>query len=267
MEISNYEPIRQEILDRIAGKYIESRTGLHQSELIYCLTKSYYKRMMGDGMKPSDKDILTWIVGLGLEEVLLEQPIEEDSIEDQKQPIIKAFLNKLKKLQIKLTRKNRPEGKEVDGVSISPDYHSEHLNVFAELKTTRAYYNKEGEPTKGYPFGWIKQIMGYAYAFNVTKFTLVVYQIIQAQMFGKLIEFTQDELNKFWHEYILPRKKILETSLKEKLPPEPFKHNETWECNNCNMRMICEVITTRKGQFIPASVMSPIHMEGEEYDA
>ena len=57
--------------------------------------------------------------------------------------------------------------------------------------------------------------------------------------------FEQEELEKFWHHYVLPRKQVLEEAFAAReegklLPPKPFGFNESYECNNCPRIIMCE---------------------------
>ena len=216
MEIVDSPELRTEIIKRIAKKFNiggsdeERRENIHASDLIYCLTLSYWKKMTSKLQLHTEKKVLQFAAGLGLEEVLLE---DDDS-------------------------NNRPAPLEVDGIILSADY--EYEGRVGELKTTRAYFNKEGEPSKGYSKGWLKQMAAYAYAHKTQEYYLAVFQIIQAEIFAKKVTFEEQELLDFWNGFMLPRKKALEDALAEGKPPQPFAYNAMWECKNCPMSMTCE---------------------------
>lgn len=230
MEIFDNPTIEKEIISRIKQKFnlqVRSRQGIHLSDLIYCLTKAYWNYKYSKA-EISDDNALIFAIGLGLEKVLLE---------DESNP-------------------NRPLSKIVDNISLSSDYLLHIIDALGELKTTRAYYNKDNQPTKGYPMGWIKQMAGYSYAYNQDKYMLAVFQIISAKIIGKEFRFSKDELDKFWNEYIIPRRNILAYAKNNNQIPEPFKYNEPWECNNCSFKLACDAIKNT-GAYTPCTEPLP----------
>ena len=52
--------------------------------------------------------------------------------------------------------------------------------------------------------------------------------------------FTQEELEEFWQEYVIPRRDELQKALDEGVPPEAFSWNEDWECAKCEHLLLCE---------------------------
>lgn len=235
MEIYNNPTMQHEIISRVKQKHnLQTRTrpGLHISDLIYCLTKKYWS-VKQPNVEIIDDDALMFAVGLGLERVLL----EDSDI------------------------RNRPGMVSVDGIYFSADYLIKLNNTLGELKTTRASYNKDGEPSKGYPATWIRQIAGYCYAYGVVKFNLAVYQVIQAKLYTKQINFTQQELDEYWSRYVIPRRDIINNALSVNLPPEPYKYNESWECARCPYQMMCAstMLAAKHGvvNYIPATEPMP----------
>src|SRR3990167_10345147 len=120
MQVSIDEKFRAELLQRIKERYKlqgQHRAGTHLSDLIYCLTKSYWKKTVGVVL--TDSEVLLFAVGLGLETVLLE------NVDDT----------------------HRPEPVVLDGIVLSPDYISD--GTLGELKSTRLYFAKGSiEPSK-----------------------------------------------------------------------------------------------------------------------
>ena len=223
MEIIDDSTIVNEITKRIKRKFHlfdNKRVDIHISDLIYCITKKYWKDTQ-PATQILDDDALMFSIGLGLERVLLE--------DDANNP-------------------NRPPVIAVDGVFFNGDYElTINEDELGELKTTRAYYNKDNVPTHGYPNGWVKQIAGYAYAYKKTNYHLAVFQVISAKLIGKQFKFTQDELDLYWKDYILPRRKAyLEARLYNK-PPQPFRYNDgEWECNRCAFQLNCAMSIVNK---------------------
>ncbi len=219
MKIQNNPTISDEVLTRIRKKWFKTapgmREGIHLSDLNYCITKSYWQKIMPT-TQPNDNTILTWVIGLALERVLLEDEVDT----------------------------HRPDSDEQDSIHVSPDYSLVIQQAMGELKTTRYYYKKDKtDPSKGYVLGWIKQMAGYSYVYNLDNYMLAVFQIITASMYGKQFSFNKEERTKFWKEYIIPRRDALIEARERKLPPEPFAYNEDWECENCSFKMICDTTT------------------------
>ena len=79
---------------------------------------------------------------------------------------------------------------------------------------------------------------------------LAIYQIIQAEIYSKEFQFTDDELNDFWNNYVIPRKLALLESYKANLVPEPFKYNEDWECTNCPFMMHCTTLQSAGSGYV-----------------
>jgi hypothetical protein len=62
--------LRNELIGRLRDKYITDREDWpHLSEVIYCLTKSYFERT--DPIQVTEKELLYFSIGFALEDVLL----------------------------------------------------------------------------------------------------------------------------------------------------------------------------------------------------
>jgi len=111
----------QQGLDNLVEEYSkeEREVGIHVSDLIYCLTKSYFEKT--NPLPPTPDEVLLFAIGLGLQKVLIPTRFNSKTIV-------------------------------VDNIICSPDYNSREGK--AELKTTRIKYGKEELPE-----AWIEQIM------------------------------------------------------------------------------------------------------------
>lgn len=220
--------IAQEFMQRIRRKYAGTQRkisvdGYHLTSLIYCITQAFWRNKIA--FEPTDREVLLWAIGLGLEQVLLEDGNEQ----------------------------NRPVSKVVDGITVSPDYLTLTGDALAELKTNRLSVPKgELEPKNGWPATWIMQMMGYSKAYGLTTYRLGVYLVIAADLLGRRFEFEQKELDIFWAE-MLYRKSKLEEAIEKQLPPEPFAYlgeNGNWQCERCPAITFCQVALDLK-QYIP----------------
>lgn len=232
MEVQFDPEFRAEILNRIRTKYkfTEQRSEIHLSDLIYCITKAYWKKTVG--IPVSDEEVLLWAIGLGLEEVLLEDG----------------------------TNRNRPEPVVLNGIVLSPDHISGE--ALAELKSTRMQFSKGAlEPSRGWPEGWIKQMKGYQLAAVVgvipgaeaDYYKLAVLQVIGAGLEARRFYFSQEELDELW-AWVEKRRDVLKKALEVKRPPEPFAFTDSgrqddWQCKNCSMQLMC-IGALQLGEFV-----------------
>lgn len=216
MKITQNPEIVREILDKIVEEYVkDERTYPHVTQLIYCLTKSYFD--ITGNTKPTDEELLYFAIGWGLERVLL---------------------------------RTQATAGEKDGVHYSPDFIT-LKGTKAELKTTRLSSSKTEGPEYDLPEGWIKQMMAYCYANGSNKYTLVVYHLLgkwkppQPKMVGLSLEFAAEELEENWKR-ILERREILDKALRESTPPTPFEYRlGDWECAHCRYKIVCEAFEIR----------------------
>lgn len=230
MNIVDDPELTKEIMARIKKKYAAhtrkiKTDGIHLTMLIYCITRTYWQEITE--LKPTDEDARHWAGGLGLEEVLLRDEINDTNIK----PAI------------------------LDGITVSPDYQMVLNGRMAELKTTNMWPNKDGSglPSVGLPDTWEQQMMGYTLGYpEITKsgYSLSIFYISKAKsIVSKRITFDYEtELKPFW-EGILTRKAVLETALKEHKPPEPFAFNQEWECKRCPALVLCQ-LAQANGDFI-----------------
>ena len=105
MLILNNPAFERQIVDILIQEYQfeEPREGIHASDLIYCLTKSFWNKV--DYLPPTIEDVMRFSIGLGLERVIIQFTAS------RRVPL------------------------EKDGIILSPDFILD--KVHAELKTTR----------------------------------------------------------------------------------------------------------------------------------
>ena len=208
--------LEQELYTRLEEKYLTKKPLPHLTEAIYCLTKAWWERT--DPLSPGRDELLYFVVGFGLEEVLLRDPTS---------PPIKS--------------------EQLDGIWYTPDYLSGR-DGGVDLKTTRMWPSDGGEPKKGWPETWLEQVMGYAYAMQVQRqegiptevpFSIAVMYVGKVGLSCFTFLFTWEELVANWQK-MQGRARLLLTALAEGRPPTPFKHNREWECEHCCYLSRCQ---------------------------
>ena len=206
--------------DRLAREPRDMETPLHLSDVTGCITKSYYNRQIASlhkeqkdsraqaGMIDS-KSALYMYIGVLAEEALSQLAPEVAEVS-------------------------------VEGLIATADWELA-FERFVELKTTRIYISKKTDmPSKGFPAEWLRRIAGYAYMYGVTEWRIGLVLVIPAEVKVYSFAFGQSELNRFWEEYILPRKVTLQTAISEELTPTPFQYNDDWECKPCPHHLSCQ---------------------------
>ena len=190
--------LEQEFYDRLQREYWHEKPVGHLTELLYCLTRSWYDRY--DPLEITDREKMLFSIGFGLERVFLRDPGDGE-----------------------------PVSEVVDGVSMTEDYISLTSDEGVDLKTTRMYATLDGTPKMGWPENWLKQFMAYArkrgqLTYNVA----IVYLGMPALVCGTFV-WTQEELDANW-SYILNRSVIYNSYAGTDLVPPPFTFNASWEC-------------------------------------
>ena len=226
-----------EILARIKRKYDlfdSRRPGLHQSDLGYCITQTYWKRHSPNQI--TDYNAALFAVGLALEEVLLEN--SDDS--------------------------HRPGPVTLDGIEVSPDHVTAFARALGELKSARISIPDGAlEPKNGWPQGWIRQMKSYAYVQRAgywpgidttAPYRLAVFLVIAAKVEARKFTFTDQELDEHW-AWMLSRKAALEQAEAEGKPPEPYAYVESqkqddWECVRCQFPTMCDAMLVVQN-FVP----------------
>lgn len=188
--------------------------GIHLTELIYCLTKSFWKKI--SPLQNTDKENLTMMLGIGLERVIIPESY-------------------------------RAISKTRDGVDYSPDFWTDPSSrEMNELKTTRMSSKKTIE--RNFPETWIEQIKGYCFCEGKTEYGLAVVHIVggynatgfQPEIHSVKFIFEQSELQEYW-DYIMYRKDAYIEAFARQVAPIPKKWNRAWECKNCAYQNRCGI--------------------------
>ena len=211
--------LRNAMLELLKKEYQleQQREGLHLSSLIYCLTKSYWDKH--EPLPPTDKEVQLWSIGFALERVM----------------ISKLHVDELT----------------IDGIKMNPDF---RLILPADLKSTRMSPNgRKDSDGFQFPDGWRKQFAAYRYGLNQViepfprlDFGVIVMHLIQPEITAWKAWFTQSELEANW-TWVLERADTFE-SMDAAQDPQPFEHNESWECENCRYVLMCCLEASLKGK-------------------
>ncbi|KKL94300.1 hypothetical protein LCGC14_1866090 [marine sediment metagenome] len=207
MEITDFPELADEsykwLIDNAAGRDVKARTsGIHMTELIYCLTAGYWNKIMP--LPATREQALLMALGIGFEKSLI--PVEERALPGT-----------------------------CEGVEYSPDFWYKG-EMPAELKTTRMSTKKTY--TRDYPVTWIQQIMGYCYAEKKLEYGLSVvhmmggYQPPFPVILAVRFNFNQQELIDNWN-YLMWRKNVYIQGFADMQPPTPTKWCQDWECKYC----------------------------------
>lgn len=206
MNVTRNDYLATELLREMMAEIKENRGGQHPSvtDLIGCLTKSYYDTEPDNELEPTDKTKLFFVIGLGLERALL------------------------------VSRKNVPIYGETEGIH----WHVDSLDHgLLELKSTRANPNKGSD---GFSDRWHKQIKSYLKANNLREVDLAVIYLIQPEFIVWHISYEQWELDIHW-DWMQSRRLVWNEAKATKTPPKAFQWNEQWECKDCAYKILCEL--------------------------
>jgi len=207
--ITDRPDLQREMIKKLWQPYQIEKNLPHATELIYCLTKSYWDRT--DSLDPTDDEIMQWLCGVGLEEVMTQSDTPE----------------------------SRPP---VEGIYYTPDF--QVFGYTSEIKTTRMSV-KRGE-SRDFPPGWMKQIKAYCYGEKLTEYLLIVAFLMgnYRPPFPRLrvyhLEFTEQEIADNW-EWMQMRKDIYMIAIENDIVPTPKMFNEEWECQYCRYKLRCDV--------------------------
>ena len=207
MNILPHNQLRTYLLDRLRSEYLSEKPFPHLTELIYCLTRSWFDRI--DSLPPTEDELLRFSIGFGLERVLI------SGLE--------------------------PEKYIVDGIHLTPDFLPDYGSggIHGELKSTRMWPPKAGE-TARIPDTWLEQTMGYCKATGTTEYDVAVVYLGAPKLEGFRLQFEPEEIAANW-ENILERKGIYLGYVTSATMPTPFKFNKEWECKWCRYSLRCNV--------------------------
>lgn len=224
--IVSFDPeFKAQLIAQIAAREFSVRTGVHCSDLIYCLNKAVLRRLYP--IPSTEREVLLFSLGWATQRWLTGKPEDEDTIT-------------------------------VDGIQVTPD--SSWKDNPWELKAT---YTSSEKPIVDND-SWLKQIMAQCYVTNTQTARLSRLELMGnwKSIFGAKevkglpqnskptlsvfkLEFEQAELANNW-EWLKGRKILLKQiienpkSLLPKVQALPPGHE--WECDSCNPthRAICE---------------------------
>lgn len=182
---SRNEKLEKYYMDRIRTRVVSGvRTGVHASEVDgSCLYKTVLRRTLDKPPPVDDDAVLKFMRGWAFETYIAPG------------------------LQLPVTK---------DGVTCSIDDMNEHGLI--EIKSTAKSLGTFN-PSQTY-YWWVHRMMIYAYAHGKTEFSLVAffsrgnYKDIQEALRAWTYKWSQLHLNKFWKEYVLPRRDLLQTAFK-----------------------------------------------------
>jgi len=181
---------------------------VHVSELVYCLTRSFYNRY--DPLPPNPQETMLFAVGIGLEQVLLRPH-------------------------------KKPASGELDGIHWSADW-LDYNEGLTELKTTRLSAKKGPDEL---PQTWIKQILAYLKATGHREISLAILFLMgnYGPPFPTLRVYkgkaNDVEIQANWN-WLQARKEIYLEHIEKREPPQQFQWNEDWECQNCRYLIVCQ---------------------------
>ena len=208
MELINNPKLANEVLEQLKQEYTIEKPLPHLTELIYCLTRSYYDRT--SPVPPTQREIMLFSLGWGLERLLLKQQ---------------------RKIESGLS----------EGIYFSPDFLA-FTDLPGELKTTRSSSAKFG--TGFFPETWKRQILGYMKCLGVTEYELVVlfmmgnYRPPFPDIASYRIVSDEREINLNW-SWLQMRKDVYMNCLEHKVAPPAGVFCEGWECKDCRYWIRC----------------------------
>lgn len=234
-------------------KFGQTRPGLHLSALTSCLTKHYWDEH--DPLPPSDEQAQLWAIGWAMERVMISrshmEPVEVDGITATPDFSLLGVPGDLKTTRM---AENTSAGCAVCG---------QPYTGHTKAATGHAYEKAPPLPFQ-IPLEWQRRFMGYRYMLNreLTKsikwdkhipepriwrtnmtaggrFAVLVYHLIPAKLHAYDIRFSQKELEDNW-QWILARKAAYD-KMDAAEDPQPFQHNESYECNGCAYLLTCQL--------------------------
>ena len=208
MKVSKNDALAKQLLDEMVAEKIEDRSGQHPSvtDLLRCLTASWWDahRTVEHGKK---KEIY-FLLGIGLEKSLL------------------------------AARKQNPTAGKSEGIF----YHVDDFDYgLIEVKSYRGSVKKVELPdgTFQLPDYYIRQVMSYCVMLGVSECDLGIIYIIPAEFEVYHIQFDEMELS-FHRKWMHARRDVWEAAEIAEKAPESYRHNQDWECKDCQYKLLCE---------------------------
>jgi len=189
----------------------ENREGQHPSvtDLIDCLTKTYYDSEPSNHLEINNKTKLYFLIGLGLERSLL------------------------------VSRKKLP----IYGVTEGIHWHVDSLDEgLLELKSTRI--SPKNAPDN-FSQRWMKQVKSYLVANGLKECDLAVIYLVQPEFVVWHLAFDSMELDIHW-EWMKRRRDVWNEAKTTRVPPKAYEWNaeggpNSWDCKECSYKIICEL--------------------------
>lgn len=266
--------LETELLDRLREKYTHIKPIPHLTEVLYCLTRSYYDRT--DPLPITKKELLYFAVGFALEAVLLRgEPKLCACISTSSEGWVDGQLHDGCPCKGSGVDTGEPQSQQLDGLWLTPDY-IDLQDTGVDLKSTRMWSTPEGVPKMGWPDSWLEQFKGYAKwmqsdgsghtsdmvgpeqfkgcANMISKpvrpgppsdphrlrYSVGIVYLGQPDLVTGTFTFTQEEIDSNW-DYIMDRKKTYEDFWFDNQVPTPYKYNKEWECKNCRYQGRCAI--------------------------
>lgn len=212
MELVEDPALRQSILDILVEEYKlhEPRSGIHASDLIYCITKSYWNKV--DYQPPTESESMMFSIGLGLERVIIQFGATR---------VAPLF---------------------VEGVHLSPDFLIN--SIHSELKTTRFGVGKVPDTwikqVMAYCYATDIPIYNLA-VLHIIQAQLIAYRVVFTQEeleenWGWMLN-RKEVLEDALHTYVEDQSHN-PASL---IHPREFTFNEDWECGYCRYKLRCDL--------------------------
>lgn len=234
MEIIRDEEFQKEILAKIAVREFSERTGIHGSDLIYCLNKQAIRKLCP---KPStEREVLLFSLGWATQRWLTGKDEDEPEVE-------------------------------VDGIKVTPDARWKD-GLYWELKCT---FQSSAKPIEE-NIHWLRQLMSQCYVTKTTEIRLSRLELMGTwkSIFGKKeekslpenekptlnayrITFTQEELDRHW-EWMKQRRDLYKGVLEKRLllpKLSALAPGMLWECDFCE-RKCSEREYANLGDCLPA---------------
>ncbi len=201
--INNTE--RDRIINSLRQKVEKERKGIHITDLIYCLRKAYFRKILN--IPPTEEQVLYYATGLFYHNL---------------------FEENLREIEI-----------ELDGITGTLDCIGfiDDTTIPVEIKTTRISSNKDILDMKH----WLIQLKGYAKLIGSSRARLIVLHLVgdwknpSPQLLCYDFEFTREEIDENW-SWLISRRDILLDALDKGILPSIETRFAEWECE----KQVCE---------------------------
>lgn len=211
MIVQNNPELASQLLSEMMEHIKEDRTGQHPSitDLIDCLTKTYYNEEQGQALDYTDQTKVFFLIGIGLEKAILPR------------------------------RKEQPIHGEKEGIY----YHMDSIDRgLVEVKSTRS--SVKNVETEFSP-RWLKQVKGYLWAIDERVVDIAVVYLIPGDFRVYRVTFDQMEI-KLAGDWLRHRRDVWNAAKATGQAPKAYAYNDgesknSWECKGCQYTMVCQV--------------------------